>query len=103
MSQAEPISRYDEGYRRSLADPEGFWAEAAEALEWTRRWNRVLDTSERPNGRWFSGGEISTCWNAVDRHADGGRGAQQALIWDSPVTGQTRSYTYAELRDEVAR
>jgi propionyl-CoA synthetase len=97
------VSRYDEVYRRSLADPEGFWAEAAASLHWHRRWDRVLDVAERPNGRWFAGGELSTCWNALDRHADSGRGAQAALIWDSPVTGQVRVYTYSELRDAVAR
>ena len=63
----------------------------------------MLDLSASPHGRWFTGGEINTCWNALDRHADGGRGAQPALIWDSPVTGQVRVYTYAELRDAVAR
>jgi propionyl-CoA synthetase len=97
------VSRYQETYRRSLADPEGFWAEASESLHWHRRWDRVLDVSKRANGRWFAGGELSTCWNALDRHADGGRGAQTALIWDSPVTGQVRAYTYLELRDAVAR
>ncbi|HVR28320.1 MAG TPA: acetyl-coenzyme A synthetase N-terminal domain-containing protein, partial [Thermoanaerobaculia bacterium] len=78
------MSRYEESYRRSLADPEGFWGEAAQALHWHRPWDRVLDLSERPNGRWFVGGEVSTCWNALDRHVDGGRGGQAALIWDSP-------------------
>jgi propionyl-CoA synthetase len=97
------VSRYEEVYRRSLADPEGFWAEAAESLHWHRRWERVLDVSERPNGRWFAGGELSTCWNALDRHADSGRGEQAALIWDSPVTGQVRTYTYRELRSATAR
>jgi propionyl-CoA synthetase len=97
------VTQYDEVYRRSLEDPEGFWAEAAASLHWHRRWDRVLDVSERPNGRWFAGGELSTCWNALDRHVDGGRGGQTALIWDSPVTGQVRTYTYAELRDQVAR
>ena len=97
------MGRYDEVYRRSLQDPEGFWGEAAAALDWSRRWDRVLDLSQGPNGRWFVGGEINTCWNALDRHADGGRASQPALIWDSPVTGQVRVYTYAELRDAVAR
>jgi propionyl-CoA synthetase len=97
------MSRYDEVYRRSLQDPDGFWGDAAAALDWSRRWDRVLDLSASPHGRWFTGGEINTCWNALDRHADGGRAAQPALIWDSPVTGQVRVYNYAELRDAVAR
>src|SRR5262245_34511259 len=96
-------SRYDEAYRRSLQDPEAFWSEAAAAVHWDRKWDRVLDTTQHANGRWFTGGQINTCWNAVDRHANGSRGSQAALIWDSPVTKQVERYTYAELRDAVAR
>jgi len=96
-------SQYDAVYRRSLEDPEGFWAEAAEAIHWTRRWSRVLDDSHPPLYRWFVGGELSTCYNALDRHVEAGRGEQPALIYDSPVTGTIRSYTYREFRDRVAR
>jgi propionyl-CoA synthetase len=96
-------SRYDDIHRRSLADPEGFWGEAAAALDWERRWDRVLDDSNPPFTRWFRGGRLNTCHNALDRHVAGGRGEQPALIYDSPVTGQIRSFTYRELRDEVAR
>ncbi|SLN74264.1 propionyl-CoA synthetase [Oceanibacterium hippocampi] len=95
-------SRYDEAFARSMADPEGFWAEAAEDIVWTRRWDRVRDDSNPPFTRWFAGGELNTCYNAVDRHVDEGRGDQAALIYDSPVTGQVRQFTYAELRDTVA-
>jgi propionyl-CoA synthetase len=94
---------YGETYRRSLERPEEFWAEAAEAIDWERRWDRVLDASRPPFYRWFAGGRLNTCWNAVDRHVAAGRGERVALIWDSPVTGQVRHFTYCELRDEVAR
>jgi propionyl-CoA synthetase len=94
---------YLETYRRSLERPEEFWAEAAEAIDWERRWDRVLDDSRPPFFRWFAGGRLNTCWNAVDRHVAAGRGERVALIWDSPVTGQIRHFTYSELRDEVAR
>lgn len=95
--------RYEEIYRRSLADREGFWAEAAEGLRWRRRWARTLDADDAPFYRWFVGGELNTCENAVDRHVEDGFGAQPALIYDSPMTGAKRVFTYAELRDEVAR
>ena len=96
-------SRYAELHARSLSDPESFWAEAAEAIHWTKRWERVLDDSNPPSYRWFTGGELNTCYNALDLHVENGRGDQAALIYDSPVTDTGRRYTYAELRDEVAR
>ncbi|MGH6954176.1 MAG: AMP-binding protein, partial [Alphaproteobacteria bacterium] len=96
-------SRYDEVYRRSLADPEAFWGEAAESIHWHRRWDRVLDDSRPPFYRWFAGAEVNSCYNALDRHVEGGRGEQAALIHDSPVTGTVRSFTYRELMGEVAR
>ena len=94
---------YPETYRRSLADPQGFWSEAAAAIDWNRRWDTVLDRSRAPFFRWFPGGELNTCHNALDRHVDTGRGDQVALIHDSPVTDSIRRFTYRELRDEVAR
>ncbi len=95
-------SRYAQVYRRSLEDPEGFWAEAAAEIDWDRPWDITLDRDAAPSPRWFAGGELNTCYNALDRHADGGRGDQAALIYDSPVTGVVRSFTYAELRQQVA-
>jgi hypothetical protein len=94
---------YAETYRRSIDRPEEFWAEAAEAIDWEKRWDRVLDDTNPPFYRWFADGRLNTCWNAVDRHVAAGRGDQVALIWDSPVTGQIVRFTYRELRDEVAR
>ena len=89
-------------YRNSMENPEGFWAETAAELVWTKPWDKVLDDSDAPYYEWFSGGEINTCYNALDRHCEQGRAGQAALIYDSPVTGQVRTYSYAELRDEVA-
>ena len=94
--------RYDEMFRRSLSDPEGFWGEAAEAIDWERRWDKVLDQSRPPFSLWFKGGRLNTCWNALDRHVERGRAQQTALIYDSPVTGEIRKFTYRELRDRVA-
>src|SRR5437879_12818717 len=76
----------DQVYARWRNDPERFWAEAADGVHWYRRWNRVLDASRPPYYRWFSGGVVKTCYNALDRHVAAGRGDQTALIYDSPVT-----------------
>jgi propionyl-CoA synthetase len=97
------MSIYRAIWERSLRDPETFWAEAAEALAWERRWDRVLDRSRPPFYRWFEGGLLNTCYNAVDRHVAAGRGTQVAIVHDSPVTGTVRSITYAQLQDQVAR
>ena len=97
------MSRLDDVYRRSLDDPEGFWAEAAAAIDWDEPWERVLDDSRAPFYRWFSGGRLNTCHNALDRHVENGRADQLALIYDSPVTGTAAALTYRELRDAVAR
>ncbi len=94
---------YESVYGRSLADPEGFWAEAASDIHWFKRWDRVLDDRHKPFYRWFPGGELNTCYNALDRHVEAGRGEQPALIHDSAMTGVVRTYSYARLRDEVAR
>ena len=97
------MGRFDEMYRHSLDDPEKFWAEAAAEIDWDEPWERVLDESRAPFYRWFAGGRLNSCHNALDRHIEGGRADQLALIYDSPVTGTTASFTYRELRDAVAR
>ncbi len=97
------MSAYPEVYHQAAADPEGFWAAAAESLSWIRRWDRVRDDSRAPFHRWFAGGEFNTCYNALDHHIDRGRGKQLALIYDSPVTDTVRRYTFTELRDKVAQ
>src|SRR5678815_4637495 len=94
---------YDEVYTRWRSDPEDFWAEAAEAVHWDKKWDRVLDASRPPFYRWFAGGLLNTCYNLLDAHVENGRADQTALIYDSPVTGTVKSYTYRELLDEVAR
>ncbi|HTO98525.1 MAG TPA: propionyl-CoA synthetase [Myxococcales bacterium] len=97
------MGRYDEEFRRSLQDPEGFWAEQAKALRWRKSWDRVLDRDDPKHPRWFQGGELNTCENALDVHVESGRADQLALVWDSAVTGQTKKYTYRELLQETAR
>jgi propionyl-CoA synthetase len=97
------VGRYEESYRRSLEDPDDFWAEAAAAIDWDEPWERVLDDSRAPFYRWFSGGRLNTCHNALDRNVANGRADQLALIYDSPVTGTAATFTYRELRDDVAR
>ncbi|TAL18043.1 propionyl-CoA synthetase [bacterium] len=97
------MGRYDEVFSRSLTDKEGFWGEAAQNITWEKKWDKVLDDATPPFYHWFTGGELNTCYNALDRHADGGRGDQTALIFDSPVTEVKKKYTYKELRDEVAK
>ncbi|MGE5503980.1 MAG: propionyl-CoA synthetase [Actinomycetota bacterium] len=94
---------YQQAYERSMKDPAGFWGDAARAITWTKPWDKVLDDSNKPFYRWFVGAECNTCYNAVDRHVDEGRGAQAAIIYDSPVTSTVRTITYAELKDQVAR
>jgi propionyl-CoA synthetase len=96
------VSEYANHYRRSLDDREDFWLEAAEAIDWTRAPTRALDDTNPPLYRWFPDGELNTAANALDRHVDGGRGEQPALIWDSAMTDTQRTYTYRQLRDEVA-
>jgi propionyl-CoA synthetase len=96
------VAAYEEVYRRSLEQPEEFWAEAAQAIDWDEPPTRVLDDSRAPFYRWFTGGRLNTAYNALDRHVERGRAAQPALIYDSPVTGGKRTYSYRELRDEVA-
>ena len=94
---------YRELFDASIEDPVAFWSDAARAVTWTREPQRVLDDSNPPFYRWFPDGELNTCANALDRHVDAGRGDQPALIYDSPVAGTQRTYTYRELLDETAR
>ncbi|MFF3445047.1 propionyl-CoA synthetase [Streptosporangium sp. NPDC002721] len=94
---------YADAFARSIADPEDFWAEAAEAVTWSRPPREALDAGAPPFYRWFPDGELNTCHNALDRHVEAGHGDRVALVYDSPVTGTGRRHTYAELRDEVAR
>ncbi len=97
------MGRYERIRQASIDDPETFWLDAARAIDWHRSPTRALDSSVAPIYRWFPDGELNVSANALDRHVAAGRGEQAALIYDSPVTGTVRSYTYRQLRDEVAR
>lgn len=97
------MSSYASIYERSINEPEQFWAEAAQGLDWDKPWDHVLDRDATPVPKWFVGGELNTCYNALDRHIEAGRGDQPALIYDSPVTNGKAIYTYSVLRDQVAR
>ncbi len=93
---------YHEAYEACRTDPEGFWAEAAKDIDWVKPATTVFEPDEGVYGRWFGGAICNTCFNCVDRHVQGGRGDQPALIYDSPITGNQKTYTYAELLEEVA-
>jgi propionyl-CoA synthetase len=103
MTTRRATGAYAAAHRRSIQDPEGFWGEAAQDIDWIRRPDRVLDAERPPFYRWFPGGQLNTCFNALDRHVVGGRGDQAALIYDSAMTGVQRTYSYAELLELVAR
>ncbi len=96
-------STQDQVYARWRAEPERFWSEAADAVHWYKRWSTVLDASRAPHFRWFSGGVVNTCYNALDRHVAAGRADQLALIYDSPVTQTVACFTYRDLLDRVSR
>jgi propionyl-CoA synthetase len=94
-------SHYHEVYARWQHDPEGFWGEAAQEIDWIEPAKRVFDPDAGIYGRWFVGGVCNTCWNAVDRHVRQGRGEQLAIIYDSPLAGQKCTLTYRELQVET--
>ena len=96
------MGAYEEQFTQSIDNPEEFWAEAAESIDWYKKWDSVLDRSNPPFYRWFRGGEMNTCYNAVDRHVEKGRGDQTAIIYDSPVTDTIRKISYRELLNQVS-
>jgi propionyl-CoA synthetase len=95
--------KYQRAYDEARNAPERFWGRAGEAIHWLKRWDTVLDSSDAPLYRWFTGGQLNTCYNAIDYHVEHGRADQPAVIYDSPVTGVQRTLTYCELLEEVAR
>jgi len=95
--------KYSEIYNLSINHPDRFWGEAAESVQWEKKWDRVLDDSNKPFYRWFVGGRLNTCYNALDYHVQNGRGDQTAIIYDSPVTDTVKKTTYRELLDRVSR
>jgi len=96
-------SHYDDVHARSVGDPEAFWGAIAEDVHWYKRWDAVLDDSNKPFYRWFTGAQVNTCYNALDVHVENGRADQAALIYDSPVTDTIKTFSYRELRDKVAK
>ena len=96
------MTNYSAIHRASIENPEEFWAEAAEGIDWDKRWDSVLDNPDPMTYRWFTGGRLNTCYNALDRHVERGRGDQAAIIYDSAVTDSKRTITYSELLSEVA-
>lgn len=97
------MGEYQNQYQQSLSNPEDFWGKAAKAIDWDRPATKILDDSNSPIYRWFSGAKLNTCYNALDRHVANGRAEQAALIYDSPVTDTKKTYSYQELLDEVAK
>lgn len=94
---------YETVYRQSIENPNEFWRRHADDCHWFKKYESVLDDSEKPFYRWFPGGIMNTCYNAVDYHVENGLGDQPAIIYDSPVTDIKKIYTYADLKDKVAR
>jgi len=97
------MTTYNEIYQQSINDPDTFWSEAAEQLHWIKKWDKTIDLDAKPVPRWFAGGQINTCYNAVDRHVESGRGDQTAIIYDSPITNQQRKISYSELLQQVSQ
>jgi acetyl-CoA synthetase len=100
---AEHANLTEEAYARAEKDREAFWAEQAERLDWDRKWDRVLDWDDPPFAKWFVGGRLNAAYNCVDRHVENGLGDRVALHWVGEPEGDTRSVTYAELKDEVCK
>ncbi|CAH1121685.1 unnamed protein product [Ceutorhynchus assimilis] len=94
---------YEKVFKESIDNPESFWANAGTLVSWSKPWKRVLDNSREPFTRWYVGGEINACHNAIDRHVEAGRGSKVALIYDSPCTGVSRKITYSELQEKVSK
>ena len=97
------MSRYQEEFIQSIQHPDQYWGEIAKAVHWEKTWDKVLDDSDKPYYRWFTGAEVNTCYNALDLHVKEGRGEQNAIIYDSAMTGEIRHYTYRQLTEETAR
>ncbi|MGI8536312.1 MAG: AMP-binding protein, partial [Mycobacteriales bacterium] len=96
------MASYAETYHASIEDPERFWLDRADLVSWIKKPTTALDASGVPFYRWYPDGTLNTCFNALDRHVVAGRADQPALVWDSPVTDSTRTYSYAQLLEQVA-
>ena len=101
-AQGEVLESRDAAWSRAQSDPEAFWREAADAIDWSEQQDSVLGVNPaQPD--WFKGWRLNTCYNALDRHVDSGRGDQDALIFHSQMTSSSRRFTFRQLRDEVAQ
>jgi propionyl-CoA synthetase len=94
---------YADVYGASMRDPVTFWAAEAQGISWDKPWDKVFDPNIGPFGRWFAGAALNTCYNCLDRHVEAGRGDQAALIYDSPMTGTVRTFTYSDLLKRTAK
>jgi propionyl-CoA synthetase len=103
MADHAPASGYAEAYAAWQRDPQTWWAAAAQGITWDRPWDRLFDPTGGPYGRWFAGAMLNTSFNCLDRHVAAGRGEQLALIWDSPMSGQSAAISYRQLRDRTAK
>ncbi|KAF3425189.1 hypothetical protein E2986_07287 [Frieseomelitta varia] len=97
-----PCPKYDEAYKESLENPERFWGQVAQCIDWSKPWEKVLDNTRQPFTKWFVGGELNACYNAIDRHVLAGNGHKVALIHDSPQISTIRKVTYNELLDKIS-
>ena len=102
MNMADQL-KYKEIYSQSINQPDVFWGKAAEDVIWNKKWNKVLDDSKKPFYSWFAGGELNTCFNALDYQVESGRGEQAAIIYDSPVTDTVQKISYKELLGRVSK
>ncbi|XP_059079645.1 acyl-CoA synthetase short-chain family member 3, mitochondrial-like [Tigriopus californicus] len=94
--------KYRQEFQKSIQNPEEYWGEISQNIIWTKPWTKVLDDANSPFTKWFPGGRLSLCYNALDRHVDEGRGNRDALIWDSPITGNKDTYSFLRLQKEVS-
>ena len=101
MSKGE-FNEFEKAYTESIEDPENFWLSAAQEIDWFKTPTKTLDVGKSPHGHWFVDGVLNTCFNALDRHINAGRGEDTALIYDSPVTSSLKKFSFTELRDQVA-
>src|ERR1700730_17685506 len=97
------MTAYRDAFDEAMRSPETFWRRAADAITWSRPFDRVVDDARAPLSRWFSGGELNTCYNAIDFHVENGRASQPAVIYDSPVTATKRTLSYRDLLQQVAQ
>ena len=103
ISETGTAGKYNEAFSQSITNPESFWGKAAQEVTWKKPFEQVLDASNPPFYKWFSGGELNTSYNCLDLHIEQGRGEQTALIYDSPVTDTVKKFTYSELKARVSK